>query len=280
MKESVFISVLGAVLLGCNPIPTVQGINPPKGPEAGGGTVTITGSNFKVGAQVDFGGKLVPANVSSATSLTCTVPPGSVGSVQVTVVNPQDKRARESVTYTYEDATPPQLSSVTPSDGQEIPQGEGGYKDALATGVSAISATFSENIARAEMTVSYETLPDAIKKGLTGTVAGTVSVSGSTATWTSSEGDLRAGRKYTVTLSAADAAGNTSETKTTTFSIATPKRVHFYIAQEGDTLRSIAARPDTYEDENMASKILRVNQDYVELNRNRLRPGTRLIIHW
>jgi len=269
-----------ALLAGCNPTPTVQGINPDKGPESGGGTVTITGTNFKVGAQVDFGGKLIPANVTSATSLTCTVPAGSVGPVKVTVVNPKEKRAQESVTYTYEDATPPQVTGVTPSDGQEIPQGEGGYTDALATGINTISATFSEDIASAEINVTYETLPDAIKKGATGSVAGTVSVSGTTATWTSSEGDLRAGRKYTVTISGTDAAGNKSEPKTSSFSIATPKRVHFYIVKEGDTLKSIAARPDTYEDENMAWKILRVNQDYTELNRNRLRPGMRLIIHW
>jgi hypothetical protein len=268
------------MLAGCNPTPTVQGINPANGPESGGGTVTITGTNFKVGAQVDFGGKMIPANVSSATSLTCTAPAGSVGPVKVTVVNPKEKRAQESVTYTYEDATAPQVSSVTPSDGQDIPQGEGGYTDALATGINTVSATFSEDVASAEISIAYETLPDAIKKDATGTVAGTVSVSGTTATWTSSEGDLRAGRKYTVTVSGADAAGNKSEVKTSTFSIATPKRVHFYVVQPGDTLKSIAARPDTYEDERMASKILRVNQDYTELNRNRLRPGTRLIIHW
>ena len=268
------------ILAGCNPTPTVQAINPANGPESGGGTVTITGTNFKVGAQVDFGGKLVPANVTSATSLTCAAPAGSVGAVKVTAVNPKEKRAQESVTYTYEDATAPQVSSVTPSDGQEVPQGEGGYADALATGINTVSATFSEDAASAEVTVAYETLPDAIKKDAAGTVAGTVSVSGTTATWASSEGDLRAGRKYTVTVSGADAAGNKSEAKTSTFSIATPKRVHFYVVQAGDSLKSIAGRPDTYENEGMASKILRVNQEYTELNRNRLRPGTRLIIHW
>lgn len=268
------------ILAGCNPTPTVQGINPASGPESGGGSVTITGTNFKVGAQVDFAGKLIAANVSSATSLTCSVPAGSLGAVKVTVVNPKDKRALESVTYTYEDSTAPEVSAVTPTDAQEVPQGEGGYTDALATGVNTVSATFSEDVASAEISVAYETLPDAIKQGDSGTVAGAVAVSGTTATWTSSDGDLRAGRKYTVTVSGADASGNKSEAKTSTFSIATPKRVHHYVVQAGDTLKSIAARPDTYEDEKMASKILRVNQEYNELNRNRLRPGTRLIIHW
>lgn len=269
-----------ALFAGCNPTPTVQGIHPASGPESGGGTVTVTGTNFKVGAQVDFGGKTLPAHVGSETSLTYSVPAGSVGAVKVTVVNPTDHRAVESVAYTYEDVTAPQVSGVTPPDGQEIPQGEGGYTNALATGMNTVTAAFSEDLASAEIAVAYEALPDAKKPADSGAVAGTVALSGATATWTDSEGDLRAGRRYTVTVAGTDAAGNRSETKTTTFSIAAPKRVHFYVVQAGDTLKSIAARPDTYANANMASKILRVNQEYGEINPNRLRAGTRLIIHW
>jgi len=276
------VSLLALLLTvaACNPTPVVQGISPTSGPEGGGNTVTITGSNFKVGAQVDFGGKLVPANVTSATQLTATVPAGAIGSVQVTVVNPKEKRAAESVTYTYEDKTAPEVTAVSPSDGQEIPQGEGGYPDAVATGVNAITVTFSEDVTSAEISVSFESLPDAIKKDVTGTVEGTVAVSGTTATFTPAEGDLRSGRKYSVTASGTDAAGNKSDMSTTSFSIATPQRVHYYTVKAGDTLKSIAARPDTYDDENMATRILRVNQDYTELNRNNLKPGLRLILHW
>jgi len=283
MRRAVFLTFgLLAVLAwaGCNPTPTVQSINPSSGPESGGDTTTITGTNFKVGAQVDFGGKLIPATVTSPTQLTATVPAGSVGSVSVTVVNPKEKRALESVTYSYTDSTAPTISSVNPPDGQEIPQGEGGYADALATGMNTVTVTFSEEASSAEITVNMETLPDALKQHEPGPVAGTVTVSGTTATFTTAEGDFRAGRKYAITASGTDAAGNKSEVLTSSFSIATPKRVHYYTVRAGDTLQSIAARPDTYEDERMARKILQVNQDYTELNRNRIRPGTRLIIHW
>lgn len=68
--------------------PTVTSVAPPTGPALGGTGVTITGTNFGVGARVDFGG--TPAtnvNVINTTTITATAPPHAVGPVNVTVTN-------------------------------------------------------------------------------------------------------------------------------------------------------------------------------------------------
>ncbi|GIX08245.1 MAG: hypothetical protein KatS3mg115_2648 [Candidatus Poribacteria bacterium] len=267
-------------LLGCNPTPVVSGINPTSGPEKGGNTVTITGKKFKKGAQVDFGGKLIAANVQDKTTITVTAPPGDVGTVNVTVVNPKNKRAKETVQYTYLDTTPPTVQSVTPADGTVFQQGTD-YQDAVQTGINTVRVTFSEPIQRANIRVSWQKLPDAINPEGSGEVSGSVSVSGNTATFTASS-DLLSARQYTVTIEGTDTAGNTSAPQTVRFSIATPKRVHYYTVKPGDTLESIAARPDTYDstDRAIIRKIVDVNDDYHELNPMRPQAGLRLVLHW
>ena len=275
---SLALGVVFAAVVGCTPTPEVAGIDPPSGPEKGGNTVTITGRKFHKDAQVDFGGQLLPPSSVEKTQLRVMAPSGDVGSVQVTVVNPKQKRAESSLGYTYLDTTPPTAQSVTPSDGQTLAQGTD-YEDAVATGVNEIRVTFSEPIERANVAVSYAALPDAITKEHSGSVAGSVSVSGNTATFTA-EADLLSARQYTVSAEGTDPAGNTGPARTTSFSVATPERVHRYRVKKGDTLQSIAARPDTYDDEGMWKKILQVNLDYHELNRNAPQAGLQLVLHW
>lgn len=67
-------------------VPTVTAVAPDSGPATGGSVVKITGTNFVSGATVKFGEN--PATgvvVDSATSITCTTPPGAAGPVAVTV---------------------------------------------------------------------------------------------------------------------------------------------------------------------------------------------------
>ena len=74
------------------PLPAVTGVSPAVGPAAGGNNIIITGTTFMLpdgnltATEVDFGS--VPARgffVNSATQLTVEVPPGSAGTVDVTV---------------------------------------------------------------------------------------------------------------------------------------------------------------------------------------------------
>jgi alpha-tubulin suppressor-like RCC1 family protein len=76
-------------LVYSEPIPSVSSVSPPTGAEAGGTTVTITGANFEGVTAVRFGASSATRfTVHSPTSITAVSPPGSVGTVNVTVSDP------------------------------------------------------------------------------------------------------------------------------------------------------------------------------------------------
>ncbi|MDA1192996.1 MAG: IPT/TIG domain-containing protein, partial [Candidatus Poribacteria bacterium] len=219
--------LLVAGALGCNPTPVVTGISPSSGPETGGNSVTLTGEKFKEGAQVAFGSALLPATVTSKTTLTVTAPAHEVGTVQVTVVNPKEKRALESMNYTYLDTTPPTVQGVTPADGTTFVQGTD-YTDAVATGLNTITVTYSEPLKSGSISVTVASAADALKKDVEGVVAGTSTVSGNTITFVA-ETDFLSARTYTFTVDgAADEAGNAAAATSASFTVATPTRVHWY----------------------------------------------------
>lgn len=118
--------------------PTVSGVAPPSGVLAGGGTVTITGTNFANGATVTFvelpsnnvfdnagggtepGAKFAsPVTFNSSTSLTATVPSAAnPGLVDVIVQNPDQQTGTLRNGYTYTAAPPaPTVTAVTPNFG-------------------------------------------------------------------------------------------------------------------------------------------------------------------
>jgi hypothetical protein len=70
------------------PDPTVSTVQPNVGPEAGGSTVTITGTNLNTATAVTFGSAAATSfKAESPTSLTAVSPPGK-GPIDVTVTNP------------------------------------------------------------------------------------------------------------------------------------------------------------------------------------------------
>jgi hypothetical protein len=68
-------------------LPTVIALMPNFGPQRGGTSVKITGTNFTGATQVRFGTAACPFAVSNATAITAIAPAGS-GSVDVTVTTP------------------------------------------------------------------------------------------------------------------------------------------------------------------------------------------------
>jgi hypothetical protein len=70
--------------------PQVTGVTPSKGSTAGGGTVTVTGSDFNGTTSVRFGSTATPFRVVSSTSLVAAVPAGPSGgaTVNISVTNP------------------------------------------------------------------------------------------------------------------------------------------------------------------------------------------------
>ena len=91
--------------------PAVTSITPNGGTPLGGNAVTITGTGFVAGAGVDFGGNACgPVVVNSSTEITCTVPAGVLGAVDVTVTNADNQAGTLNASYTYQNA--PTINAV------------------------------------------------------------------------------------------------------------------------------------------------------------------------
>jgi hypothetical protein len=106
--------------------PTVSKVDKDRGPVAGGGQVTITGSDFIAGngpdgrpvTKVAFGtAAATGVSVGSGgTSLLCTVPAGTAGTVDVVVTTAGGSSTPSAASkYTY--VAPPAVTAVTPATG-------------------------------------------------------------------------------------------------------------------------------------------------------------------
>lgn len=103
------------------PAPTVLSVTPNVGPEAGGTTVTIRGTDFDGATNVTFGG--VPATsvtYISPTELTAVTPAG-VGTVDVAVVKSVDVFGALAGGFTYVPANTPGGETPAPGDGGTTP---------------------------------------------------------------------------------------------------------------------------------------------------------------
>jgi uncharacterized repeat protein (TIGR02543 family) len=83
--------------------PTVTAVSPSSGSTAGGTTVTITGTGFTGATAVQFGSTVATNyTVDSDTQITATVPAGSAGAVDITVITPNGTSSTSTVDqYTY-----------------------------------------------------------------------------------------------------------------------------------------------------------------------------------
>ena len=100
--------------------PVITGLNPSFGPQTGGNTVVISGSNFIMGGfgptSVLFGGNAAPFIVINDNRITATAPSGS-GVQQVRIVHPVSGTSdfRTEANYTY--SSGPLINSLTPAHG-------------------------------------------------------------------------------------------------------------------------------------------------------------------
>ncbi len=83
--------------------PTITSVSPYWGPAEGGITVTITGANLSAPTSVTFGGVAATITASTATSITVTLPPHPLGSVDV-VVTTAGGTATLASGFLYQDA--------------------------------------------------------------------------------------------------------------------------------------------------------------------------------
>lgn len=98
--------------------PVITFVEPDRGPVSGGTNVSIRGKNFKSGAGVYFGrNKGVDVHFLNSSELGVKSPPGSKGSVDVSVTNPDGKTAVFKNGFTYEESPAPKILSVKPDRG-------------------------------------------------------------------------------------------------------------------------------------------------------------------
>jgi subtilisin family serine protease len=96
------------------PAPAVTGVSPSSGPQSGGTSVTITGSNLDGASAVHFGSTRAAILDGSPTSITATAPAGT-GTVDVTVTTASGSSpATQADHFTYSSEPPP--SEPPPSE--------------------------------------------------------------------------------------------------------------------------------------------------------------------
>jgi hypothetical protein len=104
--------------------PSISGASPYGGPTAGGTRVTIRGTDFKDVRWVEFGTARAPSfTVDGPTQVTAVTPPGTAGTVRVTVVTTNTVSTDTGVwgyngEFTYFDA--PAVASISPVSGPTV----------------------------------------------------------------------------------------------------------------------------------------------------------------
>lgn len=98
-------------------VPSVSGVNPTSGLRTGGDEVTITGTNLALATSVAFGGAAAVFTINPDGSITAISPPGSDGTVDVTVSDDGASSATSAADqFTYLQPQPA-VTGVSPSSG-------------------------------------------------------------------------------------------------------------------------------------------------------------------
>jgi len=128
--------------------------------------------------------------------------------------------------------------------------------------------------------VQVESTPKSLSQE-SGAFSGSVSTTGDTISFTADK-PMRAGRKYTVTVSGVkDAAGNAAGDHTFSFSVTLPKLVKWYRVRKGEkTLAHVAVRPEVYDNgsKDYQIRLAVANQDDYDFNARNLRAGQLLAV--
>jgi IPT/TIG domain len=154
--------------------PNLTNITPKAGLQAGGTSVTITGTNLNEATAVDFGSTSATSfTLKSPTEVTATAPPGS-GTVDVIVTTPGGTSATSSADhFSYVPAGPaPTVKKVSPAKG---PAAGGTSVTITGTGFTGITAVDFGSTEATSYTVNSATSITAISPAeTTGTVDVTV----------------------------------------------------------------------------------------------------------
>ncbi len=125
-------------------LPTVSNVSPNRGPDAGGTTVTVTGTNLTGATAVYFGAVHgTSIVVGSATSLTVTSPAQTSATVDITVVTPGGTSLTSAAdVYTYEKVLfTDSFTNATTAEPMYLPAGTGATNVACLTAGSSTTQT-------------------------------------------------------------------------------------------------------------------------------------------
>lgn len=92
-------------------------MTPTNGHQMGGETGILTGSSFALGAAVKIGDNLAIDTTVTPTLIHFTIPPGPVGTVDITVTNPDGRKQILEKGYTYDLFPPPVIREIYPNKG-------------------------------------------------------------------------------------------------------------------------------------------------------------------
>jgi hypothetical protein len=144
-------ALASAALLAATPeialaagLPTVTAVSPNRGPDAGGTTVTITGTNLTAATAVNFGATAGSSVlVVSDTSLTVTTPAHVSATVDITVVGPGGTSLTSAAdVYTFEKVLfTDSFTNATTSEPMYLPAGTGATNVACLTAGSNTTQT-------------------------------------------------------------------------------------------------------------------------------------------
>ena len=163
--------------------PTVAGLGPNTGPEAGGTSVIITGTGFIGATAVQFDGTAATSfTISSSTQISATVPAGT-GVVDVTVTTPLGGTSATSSADQFTYVAAPTVTGLSPNSGPAA-----GGTSVIITGMGFIGATAVQfgGTAATSFTVDSATQITATAPAGTGVVDMTVTITGGATSATSS----------------------------------------------------------------------------------------------
>jgi alpha-tubulin suppressor-like RCC1 family protein len=161
--------------------PTVSGVLPGEGPEAGGTSVTISGTNFEGVTAVNFGATAASSfTVKSSTTIEATSPAHAAGTVDVTVTTAKGTSAIGSGDhFTY--LAKPTVTNVQPNTG---PKAGGTTVIISGTGFTNATEVSFEGVSATSFSVLSATSISAVSPAGSGSVFITVTTPAGTSTVT------------------------------------------------------------------------------------------------
>jgi subtilisin family serine protease len=124
--------------------PVLTSVSPGTGPTVGGTSVVVSGTNFKAGATVTFGGAVASnVHVVSSSQITCVSPPHVPVAVDVAVVNPDGQAGSLLRGFTYASAE----ASVS------LPMIEAGQHSVVEVPINAAQL---EGLLSADLSVTFD----------------------------------------------------------------------------------------------------------------------------